>query len=323
MHSEQTFRDSTPGKVFGHGPFETLLVPTGGGKSSGTTSQEEAESQGQAPKALLIAVPRAADKFPVVVLQHGFCMYPQFYSQLMQHVASHGYIVVAPKMYTMFEPSDTPTEIANAAKVVAWLPDGLARSFSAVTSAQPDLSKLAIAGHSRGGKVAFALALGIGVKSALPFSGIAALDPVDGMSSTSQTEPPVLRFSEGGFDGLPPALVMGTGLGHLQRNRFFPACAPEGVSHRAFFRDCRSPAYHFVASDYGHMDFLDDKTRGLVGLCTYVVAKDGPSRQALRKHAGGLLVSFFNSVLKKDNRDMTDILENPDHNPVAAEQARK
>lgn len=319
----QGFQDLSPGKVYSHGPYETSLVHSRE-EAPATASQDKSEKvQGPAPKPLLIAVPKAAETFPVIMLQHGFCMYTDFYSQLMQHVASHGYIIVAPQMYSIWAQHEAPTEIADMAKVVAWLPAGLARTCSKVSRAQPDLSKLAIAGHSRGGKVAFGLALGIGTKSPLPFSGVAALDPVDGMTSTSQTEPPVLKFSEGSFESLPPALILGTGLGSLQKNRFFPACAPEGVSHAAFFRDCRAPAYHFVAPHFGHMDLLDDKTRGLVGLGTHIVAKNGPSREGLRRLAGGLLVAFFNSVLKRNDGDMSDALQNPLHAPVQVQQARK
>jgi chlorophyllase len=37
-----------------------------------------------------------------------------------------------------------------------------------------------------------------------------------------------------------PVLVIGTGLGEEKRNALFPACAPSGVNHREFYRECRA-----------------------------------------------------------------------------------
>eukprot|EP00897_Mesotaenium_endlicherianum_P010769 jgi/Mesen1/9720/ME000693S09269 len=50
------------------------------------------------PKPLLVAVPKGAGLVPVVQLQHGFSLQNSYYSQLISHVASHGFIVVAPQL---------------------------------------------------------------------------------------------------------------------------------------------------------------------------------------------------------------------------------
>lgn len=52
------------------------------------------------PKQLLIATPSEAlgGEFPVLLLLHGYLLYNSFYSQLMQHIASHGFIVIAPQV---------------------------------------------------------------------------------------------------------------------------------------------------------------------------------------------------------------------------------
>jgi len=50
------------------------------------------------PKPLLIAAPREAGEYPVLVFLHGYLVVNSFYSQLLQHVASHGYIVIAPQV---------------------------------------------------------------------------------------------------------------------------------------------------------------------------------------------------------------------------------
>ena len=52
------------------------------------------------PKPLLVAMPLPSqdEEFPLLVLSHGYLLYNSFYSQLIQHVASHGFIVVAPQV---------------------------------------------------------------------------------------------------------------------------------------------------------------------------------------------------------------------------------
>lgn len=52
------------------------------------------------PKQLLIATPSdtEAGEFPVLLLLHGYLLYNSFYSQLIQHIASHGFIVIAPQV---------------------------------------------------------------------------------------------------------------------------------------------------------------------------------------------------------------------------------
>jgi predicted dienelactone hydrolase len=47
---------------------------------------------------ILIAVPTVEGKFPVVQFQHGFDVRNDCYSQLISHVASYGFIVVAPQV---------------------------------------------------------------------------------------------------------------------------------------------------------------------------------------------------------------------------------
>lgn len=53
------------------------------------------------PKPLLIATPSEEGKFPVLVFSHGYLLYNSFYSQLLQHVASHGFIVIAPQVISL------------------------------------------------------------------------------------------------------------------------------------------------------------------------------------------------------------------------------
>lgn len=62
----------------------------------------------------------------------------------------------------------------KAAKVTEWLSKALESVLP--EKVQPDLLQLAVSGHSRGGKIAFALALGYGIK----FQALLGIDPVAG-----------------------------------------------------------------------------------------------------------------------------------------------
>ncbi|EEF45238.1 chlorophyllase-2 [Ricinus communis] len=259
------------------------------------------------PKPLLIAMPSEAGEFPVLIFLHGYLLYNSFYSLLIQHVASHGFIVIAPQLYTVAG-ADSADEIKCTAAITNWLSKGLHHVLP--PHVQPKLSKLGLAGHSRGGKAAFALALQkAGISTALKFSALIGVDPVDGMDKGKQTPPPVLTYTPHSFDLDMAAMVIGSGLGEVKRNPMFPPCAPKGVNHEDFFKECKKPAYYFVVKDYGHLDMLDDDTNGIRGKATYCLCVNGKSREPMRRFVGGVLVAFLKAYLGGDSSDLMTITD--------------
>ncbi|CAL5075505.1 unnamed protein product [Urochloa decumbens] len=219
------------------------------------------------PLSVLIATPKDAGTYPVAMLLHGFFLRTRFYEQLLKHVASFGFIMVAPQ------------------GLPSLLPAGV----------DADLSKLALAGHSRGGHTAFALALGH-AKTTLKFSALVGIDPVAGTGRSSQLPPAILTYAPSSFSFSSPApvMVIGTGLGGGKENALFPPCAPGEVSHAEFYRECKPPCYHLVAKDYGHLDMLDDDAPELVTcLC-----KGGEGcKGVMRRTVAGIMVAFLRSAL--------------------------
>ncbi|OQU91749.1 hypothetical protein SORBI_3001G243300, partial [Sorghum bicolor] len=269
------------------------------------------------PKPLLVAAPREAGEYPVLLFLHGYLAVNSFYSQLFQHVASHGFIVVGPQLYTISGP-DTTEEINAAAAVIDWLATGLPSTLP--PGVRADLTKVSVSGHSRGGKVAFALALGRAkAKLALPLVALVAVDPVDGMGVGKQTPPPVLTGRTTSLHVGVPAMVIGTGLGELPRGPLLPPCAPRGVSHAAFFDelDRAAPACHLVARDYGHTDMMDDDTPGARGMLTRTVCRSGGARAPMRRFVAGATVAFLNKWVAGDAAAMDGIRTRPDQAPVA------
>jgi hypothetical protein len=78
--------------VFDVGKYETVLrtVETG-------CCTTQSKLPVPPPKPLLIAMPSEAGEFPLLVFLHGYLLHNSFYSQLIQHIASHGFIVIAPQ----------------------------------------------------------------------------------------------------------------------------------------------------------------------------------------------------------------------------------
>lgn len=292
-------------EVFKAGRFPVRILNT---RTHGSTTAPP-------PKPLRLALPTESGDYPIVLLFHGF-MIPNFsYTQLLQHIASHGYITIAPQMYILTG-DDATTEIDDAVAISDWLPDGL--SYYLPDEIRPDFQNVAISGHSRGGKVAFGLALGrTEKKTKVKLSALVGIDPVDGPFSGQQSKPHILTYKPHSFDLDIPTLVIGSGLGE-EWNLLSPPCAPKGVNHRDFFAECSVPSYHFVASDFGHMDFLDDN-HVLIGAAMNVVCKHGEAREPMRSFCGGVMVAFLNASLRNDSGAFNDLLVNPSHAPVILE----
>ncbi|KAK7271220.1 hypothetical protein RJT34_26936 [Clitoria ternatea] len=271
------------------------------------------------PKPLLIFTPTMPGSYPVILFCHGFCISNTFYSKLLGHIVSHGFIIVAPQLFCKgMLPMSGPCEIKLAGKVVDWIAEGL-QPLLIDEKVEAKLEKLVLAGHSKGGKTAFAMALGY-AKTKLKFSALVGIDPVGGISKCKicRTLPHILTGNPQSFNLGIPVAVIGTGLGAEKVNCCSPPCAPDGVNHFEFFNECRPPCAHFVAKDYGHMDMLDDETPGLIGsLISKCMCKNGSGpKDFMRKTVGGLVVAFLKAHLNAQWNDLLAILAHPNLAPA-------
>ncbi|KAK6937563.1 Chlorophyllase [Dillenia turbinata] len=277
---------------------------------------ETSSDSSSPPKPLFIVSPTSQGKYPVVLFLHGFCLVNKFYTSLLKHVSSHGYILVASQLYLPPCIASGSEEIDYAAAVTNWLAEGLLQQ-QLPTNVQPDLDKLVLAGHSRGGKAAFALALGL-AKTSLKFSLLIGVDPVAGASKCKicQVKPIILTNVPKSFDLKLPVAVIGTGLGPTPRY-LLSSCAPNGVNHKEFFNESKPPRCHFVTSDYGHMDMLDDDLGGLLGLAANCSCTNGKGpRDSMRKCVGGIMVAFIRAYFEGDGKDLRAIVKDPEIAPV-------
>ncbi|MFM7685925.1 MAG: alpha/beta hydrolase family protein [Actinomycetota bacterium] len=114
-------------------------------------------------RAIADAQPEPSDgPYPLVVFSHGFSLSPIVYSTLLEHYASHGYVVLAPEHNEGFDGSmdgfgeeliDRPSDIVRTLDLAEQLNED-----SAPLAGMVDMEHVAVVGHSYGGYTALAAA---------------------------------------------------------------------------------------------------------------------------------------------------------------------
>ncbi|WCJ21593.1 chlorophyllase 1 [Euphorbia peplus] len=313
-----------------------LLLPNSNGvsvfekgalKSSYYQLHESDVASNSPPKPLLIVTPTVKGTYPVVLFLHGTCLLNSYYTNLLQHISSHGYIIVAPQLYSCLKygfipmlPIKGTSELDDAANVTNWLTSGLQTVLP--ENVVGDVEKLCVGGHSRGGKIAFALALGYATTPLqVKISALAGVDPVEGIRIFNQdipVLPDVLTYEPDSFNLTIPVVVTGSGLGNQSICQLFcPACASDGLNHDEFFNECKAPAGSFVATGYGHMDILNDNISDIVGELTIAACKSGERpKDPMRKSVGGIIVAFLDAYFDGIIGEYMNIVEQPSIAPV-------
>lgn len=96
---------------------------------------------------------------PVVIFSHGFALNPEWYSDLTEHYASHGFLVLAPE-HTEADWFETPRASFDRPRDITLTLD-FAESLNApggLWAGRADMEKVAVVGHSYGGYTALAAA---------------------------------------------------------------------------------------------------------------------------------------------------------------------
>ena len=243
------------------------------------------------PVELLILAPEISGGYPVVVFHHGFMGRNDSYGEVLHQLATHGFVVVAPQMYepglaALLGHPTAAEEASAAAQLLDWVPGGL----PVVLDYTPALDRVGLAGHSRGGKVAWEVLVADASRS----MAIAGVDPVDGTGGPLGTQ---ARVVQGPFNFSLPTLVIGAGLGGR--------CAPAGDNHEQFYTASVPPAWHIVVPGQGHGDMLDEEAAAAAAwLCP-----SGPDRTGMRRLTAGLLAAFFRASLQDDAAAYTYLTE--------------
>jgi pimeloyl-ACP methyl ester carboxylesterase len=200
----------------------------------------------------------------LLVFFHGFMTSPRSYRQLLGGLAADGLVVAAPRMYrpgpAALAGRPSATEEAETGVTVV---EDLRRTY------RP--RELWLAGHSRGGQVAWLVA------GSVDSDGVIVIDPVDG-GGPKATRPNATAMPAD-FDAA--TLVIGAGLGGR--------CAPTAVNHERFAAVAPPGATHVVLDGMGHADLLDDRSRRAGRLLC--PGGDDPDRS--RRELVGLMREFM------------------------------
>lgn len=186
-------------------------------------------------RALLVDRAPAVDSVArLIVFFPGFMVSPWSYRSLFAAIVSNRASVVAPQMYRR-----GPRALAGHPSASEEAERGVRLVEHLRATRRPD--ELWLAGHSRGGQVAWRVA------ERVDPHGVVVIDPVDGAGRRPTTL--VAAAAPAAFTAR--TLVIGAGLGGR--------CAPDPVNHRHFAAAAPPGATHVVIDTMGHGDVLDER----------------------------------------------------------------
>ena len=170
----------------------------------------------------------------MIVFFSGFMLSPWSYRSLFASIVSDRTSIVAPQMYRRgpgpLTGHPSPSEEAER---------GIRLVEHVVATRGAD--EVWLAGHSRGGQVAWRVAEHVDPH------GVVVIDPVDGAGR----HPTMLVAAAEPATFTARTLVVGAGLGDR--------CAPASVNHQHFAAAAPPGSSHVVVASMGHGDVLDDR----------------------------------------------------------------
>lgn len=187
----------------------------------------------------------AAGPFPLVIVSTGFQIGKANYEDTCRHLASWGYVVLIHD-YTSGNHQEKGAEIGD---LIDW-----ATAAGGPITARVDATRIAVAGHSMGGKVSVIAAI-----LDARIDAVVAWDPVDALPPIADGSTSVCPETIGQLDV--PFAVLGettdgtAGIGGQ-------ACAPTADNFQQFFTGaCDAPAaLEVTIANADHTDWVDDRS---------------------------------------------------------------
>lgn len=206
-----------------------------------------------------VFTPSSAGPRPLVVVSPGFQMQRTQYTSYAKHLATWGFAVVLTDYADTGFTADHNKLAQDVPAVITW---ALAQTPLAV-----DAQKIAVTGHSLGGKISvYAASLDPRIKA------VVAWDPVD---SNSPSVAPEKMSSLTAAIAVVGETTNGTG-------GFMP-CAPTADNFQTFYAAAPSPALAMTINGADHMDWVDDPTCTFCTVCTAGAAPNERARAASRR----------------------------------------
>lgn len=268
--------------VAGDGGGVADAGPTGTGASPDALGPFEVtrftDTVGEATAEAFVPTLAAAARAPLVVLKHGFQLSTADYAVLAEQIASHGFVVVGADTAGGFSGPTNVEERDATIDVIDFA------TSSALYATSVDPTRVALVGHSRGGKVAVMIAA-----EDPRVSAALLLDPVNGCgpgADYSTSCPDVTSADLAGALEIPVGVMGET---NNASGGFMP-CAPADQNYQTIFdaltRATWSVEWTFTGAD--HMDFTDTGGGFAGSFCP-----DGPGDdETIRAAVRALAVAF-------------------------------
>jgi len=230
---------------------------------------------------VLLLSPAGEGKAPFVLFSPGFLLSGRAYRGTGELLASHG-IAVALLTYDMNLFTADQRLLADDLRfVLRALP-----SAAAARGVDPDPERIALAGHSLGGKLSFLVA-----PDEPTVRAVVGLDPVDGGASGIDDPARFPRAADRMEEITIPKLLIGAERGG--KARFGIPCAPREFNYERLYERTTAAAWEATQLGAGHMDYLDNPDCGFP--CSLCVPGTDPTQA--REAAQAYLVLFFRAHL--------------------------
>lgn len=195
---------------------------------------------------------------PLVIVSPGFQLERAQYTSYARHLATWGFVVIVTDYASSFFPAHTDLA-ADASKVIDY---ALAQSALAV-----DPQRIALAGHSLGGKISVLTAT-----SDARVKAVVAWDPVD--TGSPSVAPELMTNMTAAV------AVLGETTNSTSNTQ---ACAPAAENYTQYYAAAPSPALSVTLDGADHMDWVDDPTCFFCGFCDPGTASSDVVRKVTRR----------------------------------------
>ena len=195
-------------------------------------------------------ITQASGVFPLVVVSPGFQMGREQYLSYCEHLASWGFVVIT----QTYAGSSHQQHADDISGLIDWATDTASGLAGMV-----DVDRIAVTGHSLGGKVSI-----LAATQDARIGAVVGWDPVD--SNTPSVTPEQMPQLSA-----PIALIGET----LDSEALFMPCAPAGENYIEYYIAAPTTAVEITFTGADHMDWVDDTSCFFCGFC-----KDGTEDDA-------------------------------------------
>ena len=237
-----------------------------------------------------IYLPVGAPAGPVVLFSHGYMLSPSDYASYGEHLASWGYVAVLPALPQNILIPSTHVDLAGILRSLMDWVQGEGSAAGGPLAGAADTSRLALGGHSMGGKVSLLAA----AEDSRPMASF-TVDPVDAgspMPLAEEEDYPSVTPEQMGSLSIPLGFIGET----VDTVAIYGdmSCAPAEDNFHQYYLHATSPALEVEVMGASHMAFLDNPDCGVICSACQDSTVDEAGVRALTQRT---MTAFYNVFL--------------------------